>query len=123
MCGRYAIYNKKKIKDIYNIDIDLNYNVSPGNNILILDCNYVPRKMIWKFSPIWSNKNFNIINARSETLHVKNSFKNTLRCIFIADGYYEWKEDINYKKPFYIFKNLVSYLLLGSIMIPQDVVL
>ena len=68
-----------------------NYNVSP-NNKLILDCNYVPRKMIWKFSPIGQKINFNIINARSETLHVKADFKNTLRCIFIADGYYEWKK-------------------------------
>ena len=103
MCGRYAIYSKKKIKDIYNFDIEPNYNVSPGSNILVLDYNYVPRKMIWQFSPIWSNKGLNIINARSETLHIKSFFKNTLRCIVIADGYYEWKEDIDYKKPFYTY--------------------
>ena len=114
MCGRYAIYSKKKIKDIYNVDIEPNYNVSPGSNILVLDCDYVPRKMIWKFFPIWGKKDFNIINARSETLHVKNSFKNTLRCIFIADGYYEWKEDINYKKPFYIFKKS-SFLFIAGL--------
>ncbi len=114
MCGRYAIYSKKKIKDIYNVDIEPNYNVSPGSNILVLDCDFVPRKMMWKFSPIWTNKNFNIINARIETLHVKNSFKNTLRCIFVTDGYYEWKEDINYKKPFYIFKKS-SFLFIAGI--------
>ena len=73
MCGRYAIYSKKKIKDIYNVDIEPNYNVSPGSNILVLDCDNVPRKMIWKFFPIWGKKDFNIINASHDFSNFEKS--------------------------------------------------
>ena len=36
-----------------------------------------------------------MINARSETLHEKPSFKSLLanyRCVLLADGYYEWQQ-------------------------------
>ena len=111
MCGRYAIYSKKLIKEKFNIEIKINYNVCPGESVLVIDHHHTPRKMIWSFSPIWANSEFNIINARSETLHEKASFKDSYRCIFIADGYYEWKKDKDYKKPFYHFqKSSIMYM-------------
>lgn len=46
-----------------------------------------------------------MINAKSETLAIKPSFKDSFinkRCLILADGFYEWK-DVNKKKiPMYI---------------------
>ena len=54
----------------------------------------------WSLKPSWSDK-INIINARSETLDAKDIFKNAERCIFIANGYYEWKKISSKKVPYY----------------------
>ena len=109
MCGRYAIYSVKKIIEKFNVKIEENYNVTPKSLVLVLIEGFIPIKMIWSYSPIWTKKQFEIINARIETLNEKKSFKNSLRCIFLADGYYEWKADKDYKKPYYHFqkKNLL----------------
>ena len=40
-----------------------------------------------------------IINARSETIENKKSFANLNRCVFISDGYYEWKKKWKIKEP------------------------
>ena len=42
-----------------------------------------------------------IINARSETLHSKPSFKDAKRCAVIADGWFEWTKHGVDKLPTY----------------------
>ncbi|MBF95689.1 MAG: putative SOS response-associated peptidase YedK [Alphaproteobacteria bacterium MarineAlpha9_Bin4] len=101
MCGRYALFSKNKIKKKFNIFIKPNYNLCPSNTVLVLDKEATPKFMKWHFKPLWGKSSFNIINARIETLSSKAVFKNSLRCIFIADGYFEWKRIKNIKKPFY----------------------
>ncbi len=103
MCGRYALFSKDKIKNKFNIDIKVNYNISPSIDVLVLNNNFDPKMMKWGLSPAWSKNKLNIINARSETMHNKSSFKNAFKCIFIADGYYEWKKDNGYKRPYYLY--------------------
>ena len=68
----------------------------------------------WSLKPSWSDK-INIINARSETLDTKDTFKNTERCIFIANGYYEWKRYGDGKKPFYIHHPEKKLLLMAGL--------
>ena len=49
-----------------------------------------------------------IINARSETLLEKKSFKEiaiSQRCLVVADGFYEWKNEFGSKQAFYIYKD------------------
>lgn len=101
MCGRYALFSKNKIKDKFNVEINVNFNISPNTDVLVIDNSFGLKFIKWGFYPSWSQNKLNIINARSETLYNKPSFKNTLKCVFIADGYYEWKKDKDYKKPFY----------------------
>ena len=101
MCGRYVIMSKSAIYKKYRIAINKNFNISPGSRVPVLDQNLEPKMLEWNFSPIWSSKPLNLINARIETLNVKPSFKNALRCIFIADGYYEWKRENKTKIPCY----------------------
>jgi putative SOS response-associated peptidase YedK len=46
-----------------------------------------------------------MINARAETLAEKPSFKRLLtskRCLVVADGFYEWKQEGRGKTPMYI---------------------
>ncbi len=64
----------------------------------------------WGFVPSWA-KEVNpkpLINARSETIVEKPSFKNAIRrrrCLIPADGFYEWEGDVpGKKKPWYIHR-------------------
>ena len=61
--------------------------------------------MRWGLVPDWTNfqDHRGFINARSETIDKKKSFKESFimrRCIIPARGYYEWDEK---KQPHYIF--------------------
>jgi len=56
----------------------------------------------WGFVPSWAEKiqTKPLINARSETVYEKASFKNAIRrrrCLILADGFYEW-QDIGTKR-------------------------
>ena len=55
----------------------------------------------------------NLINARYETLHLKPSFKNSKRCLVIADGWFEWKNIHDKKVPFYHFIKKSFFFMAG----------
>ena len=114
MCGRFVLASKEKIKRKYNFEIVPSYNIAPGSNVLILDNNFILKKIKWGFSPEWS-KTFNIINARIETLEKKSVYKNSLRCVFLADGYYEWKKENDSKQPYYHYFSNKSLLCFAGI--------
>ncbi|MAI84595.1 MAG: DUF159 family protein [Rickettsiales bacterium] len=100
MCGRYALFDLSKSKIKKKINIIPNYNIVPGSNVLLINNKNELFYLPWSLRFSWS-KSFNVINARSETLHQKKIFKNTKRCIFVANGYYEWKKGHNKKTPYY----------------------
>lgn len=65
--------------------------------------------MRWGLVPVWADSlsvGYNMINARSETLADKPSFRPSLidkRCVILADGYYEWKKlTPKSKEPYWI---------------------
>jgi putative SOS response-associated peptidase YedK len=65
----------------------------------------------WGFIPSWVKEiqpGKPLINARSETIYQKPSFKNAIRrrrCLLPADGFYEWQGDVPGKKqPYYIHR-------------------
>jgi putative SOS response-associated peptidase YedK len=46
-----------------------------------------------------------MINARSETVAEKPSFRTAFkrrRCLIVADGFYEWQRTDKHKQPYYI---------------------
>lgn len=96
MCGRYKLTNKNEIKKLYDVNIDDNYNISPGSSVLVLADG--PRIMKWSYSPKWAKTPFNIYNARSETLYEKPSFAESKRCVYITDGWYEWKRWFDWER-------------------------
>ena len=131
MCGRKTLTKDKKaiIKELF-IDEwqDDNYkpsfNIAPTQNspvLISLMNSRIIKSMKWGLVPSWS-KNRSIgskmINARSETILEKVSYKNlvhTNRCVVISDGYYEWKRYGDSKKPFYIHHPEHKLLLMAGL--------
>ena len=113
MCGRYTLTKSiKTIESHFNpVRISIKYfpsfNITPSQFSAIItyssnQLNLVGMK--WGLIPSWSkdvsigNK---LINARSETLNEKSSFRESFknkRCLVPADGFIEWKE----KKPHFV---------------------
>ena len=116
MCGRYALYSENKIQSKFNknIKIDQNFNVTPNKQVLIIDKDKNLIKVKCGIKPSW--KKTIIINARNETFRYKKTFCNLDRCVFIADGYYEWKRKKGVKEPFYHYleKDLLFFAGLYS---------
>ena len=113
MCGRYVI-GKKTNSKFPQIN-ENNYNVCPGSSVPIItsDENSIIRKK-WSFTPVWSKKDFNIINCRYETMNEKPSFRKVKRCAFVADGWYEWKKTGTTKTPYYFCsKNFEAIFFAG----------
>lgn len=127
MCGRYTIsHSAEEILERFNVladkfagdkaGVDPNYNVAPTNTVPIVvsekseagDQTGTSRLLQlckWGLVPFWVKdlkKAKPIINARSETLIEKPTFKKSLvkrRCVIPADSFYEWKTNENGKVP------------------------
>jgi putative SOS response-associated peptidase YedK len=129
MCGRYAMaQSQEEIVAFFNLvdndsnpTLPLNWNIAPTNEIYIVrdrDCESSDRILdsaSWGLIAPWQ-KNFidaragqsHAINARSESIHEKPTFRDafrTSRCLIPATGYYEWATSLGKfppKQPFYI---------------------
>ena len=103
MCGRYTLRNSKAVKDKHLLNIDASFNIAPSHEVLALTTE--PSLMRWSYNPTWAKTPMNLINARSETLNVKPSFKMAKRCLIVADGWYEWLRTDNKKQPYFFHMN------------------
>jgi putative SOS response-associated peptidase YedK len=126
MCGRYAqAQGMDEIIERFDLDsslvdksLPLNWNIAPTNEIYIIRDNESGRVLdsaSWGLIAPWQ-KNFtearnsqsHAINARSESIHEKPTFRQafrTTRCLIPATGYYEWATSLGKyppKQPFYI---------------------
>jgi len=116
MCGRFVI--DRNMEELYqyfpidqaNCEVEASYNIAPTQEILVItqqDGNNILDKFHWGLVPGWA-KDISIgqklINARSETLSSKPSFRTAFklrRCLVPADGFYEWKAIEGKKQPYY----------------------
>jgi putative SOS response-associated peptidase YedK len=96
MCGRYTLTNKAAVKKKFDVEFNENFNVCPSTDVVVLT-NEI-RKIKWGYSPHWAKAPMNLINARFETIYEKPSFKDSKRCVFIMDGWYEWKRYFDWKR-------------------------
>lgn len=58
------------------------------------------------------------LNARSDTIHQKPSFKNSIttnRCVLPLDGFYEWQHKGKIKQPYYIYPTYETVFYIGCI--------
>jgi putative SOS response-associated peptidase YedK len=117
MCGRFAGFRSlDELKGFFPIDKAAceaisNYNVAPSQEILAIvkyEAENWLVKFHWGLVPFWA-KDISIgnrmINARSESIAEKPSFRNAFkkrRCLILADGFYEWKGEKGRKQPMFI---------------------
>ncbi len=117
MCGRYVGYrNLEELLEHFPIDetaceATASYNIAPTQEVLAIVSregeNWLD-KFHWGLVPFWAkdvsvgNK---LINARSETIDKKPSFRVAFkkrRCLIPADGFYEWQGEKGNKQPIYL---------------------
>jgi len=117
MCGRFVGYRDlEALQAHFPIDrveatLSPNYNVAPTQMIPAIvrqDDQNVLRTFRWGLVPFWAKDpsiGNRMINARSETVGSKPSFRNAYkkrRCLIPADGFYEWKGRKGNKQPVFL---------------------
>ncbi len=130
MCGRFTLASDPEMLQQVFFDFEVPMNLSPRYNISpTQDVASVPNtreKQVeffhWGLIPSWAKDpkiGNRMINARSETLAEKPSFRNAYkrrRCLVLADGYYEWQQipGNRVKQPVYIrFKSQKPFAVAG----------
>jgi len=121
MCGRFTLRTSLNLLAehfLFSVSPDISlpqkYNIAPTHNVATLAAPHGQRQlrwMHWGLIPSWSkdpSRASRMINARSETLHEKPSFRQAFqkrRCLILADGYYEWRSSGTVKQPFFIHRS------------------
>ena len=127
MPGRLAIYDDKCFKEDSKefIKNDMIKNLSPRYNIppttpipaLLNNGNYLYTH--FGYLPSWAkNKKSMNINARSESIFEKKSFRDSFksrRCIIPINGFFEWEVEEKEKKPFFVSNINKGYMALAGI--------
>ena len=110
MCGRFTIRTAPRVKlpgVNTNLPFEPRYNIAPTQDVFVVaDLGNGPEltTLSWGLIPAQSGDGKRFINARSETIESKPSFKESYRsrrCLILADGFYEWKRTGSAKKPYY----------------------
>lgn len=107
MCGRFTLTaDPADLQEAFNwVNFENNelaprYNIAPTQALAVV-ANTGENKLdffTWGLVPFWAKDpaiGNRMINARSETLADKPSFKNAFkrrRCLILADGFYEWQK-------------------------------
>ena len=116
MCGRYVITSAPEaIRALFRYpeepDFPPRYNVAPTQPVPIVRINAGAPSfalMRWGLIPSWVKdpRNYTLlINARGETVTEKPAFRHAVqrrRCLFPADGFYEWRADGVRRRPYFI---------------------
>jgi putative SOS response-associated peptidase YedK len=115
MCGRFAqrtdakrLAKEFKVREVP--EIKARYNIAPTQDILSVRQMEDEREAVflkWGLIPSWAKDvsiGAKLINARSETVTEKPSFREAFkkrRCIIPADGFYEWQRTAGKKQPYF----------------------
>jgi putative SOS response-associated peptidase YedK len=123
VCGRYArTQGADEIFTAFDLasnEVDnalpLNWNIAPTNEIFIIRGEMTLTTASWGLIAPWSADSTaarasqsHAINARSESIHEKPTFRDAFRrtrCIIPVNGYYEWATALGKyspKQPFYM---------------------
>jgi len=117
MCGRFTLNGvPRKLAEYFDLSVDLDFtsswNIAPSSQIYSIVANEKGsrhlRTMRWGLIPSWAKDETigsKLINARSETVAEKPSFRSAFkyrRCLIPASGFYEWKTEKGIKQPWYI---------------------
>jgi putative SOS response-associated peptidase YedK len=109
-------HSPEQLMKVYQLtsmpDLSPRYNITPSQQIVVVrqqnGGDHELTSLQWGLIPSWSKDSaigYKMINARSETVHEKPSFKQAFharRCIVPASGFYEWQKAGKEKIPHYI---------------------
>lgn len=120
MCGRYTYTQIPELDedavvfpDGKEIPLIPRYNIAPTNYAPVIT-QRAPKNIHffrWGLIPHWAKDEkigYKLINARSETVLEKPSFRDSVleqRCLVPADSFYEWKKITGGKQPYRIGTN------------------
>ena len=117
MCGRYAFFSPAEaVKRIFALDevseFEPRYNIAPTQSVPAVRAGEEGARAFamlhWGLVPKWAKERAignRMINARSESLAEKPSFRDAFRkrrCLVLADGWYEWQVTPDGKQPWFI---------------------
>lgn len=105
MCGRTSLFiPRDELEERFEASIasDIQYtprfNIAPGSQIEVITNSEqgTIQQYRWGFQPKWAEgPRQRLINARSESVESKNTFKESWQkrpCLVLSSGFYEWKE-------------------------------
>ena len=131
MCGRFVLTTtSEQIRQSFGVSdvpsIAPRYNIAPTQDIVAIcqngDGYRHVRTFRWGLIPHWSKdaaSGDKMINARSETVHDKPSFRQPIRfhrCLVPASGFVEWqRQPDGSKQPFYIQRKDGKLLAMAGI--------
>ena len=126
MCGRFTLATPPEqlalFSDEFELPMDFSprYNITPTQDVAVITNSQINTEsdkslkkiefFHWGLIPSWAKDpkiGNRMINARSETLSEKPSFRTAYkrrRCLILADGYYEWQQvpGEKQKQPIYV---------------------
>jgi putative SOS response-associated peptidase YedK len=117
MCGRFVGFSTLEMLqehfpiDVADVQVTPNYNVAPTQEILAVARHESKNHLLkfhWGLVPFWAkdlSTGTRLINARSETVATKPSFRNAFkkrRCLIPSNGFYEWKGSKGQKQPMFL---------------------
>jgi|SRR5215213_5786218 len=116
MCGRFtrsqsiqAIAEEFGIGQV-SCNLGPSFNIAPTQKVAVIITDGVKQlvPVRWGLVPSWAKDpsvGSKMINARAETITEKASYRNAFkkrRCLVVADGFYEWQNTGEARKPVYI---------------------
>ena len=117
MCGRFTLTTDlEPLEERFSfrakdLSFKPRYNIAPSQRVLAIigdDKGNRAGLLRWGLIPSWAKDadiGNRMINARSETIAEKPSFRRALqkrRCLILADGFYEWRQEGKKKTPLFI---------------------
>jgi len=130
MCGRFTLtVDPGQLQEAFPWvefpeEISRRFNIAPSQPVAVVPNDGQNRVDFfnWGLIPFWAKDpkiGNRMINARSETLTEKPSFRGSFkykRCLVLADGFYEWRKepDTKSKTPMYLrMKNKMPFAFAG----------
>ena len=115
MCGRYFLHStaaslSRLFGEMPMPVLEARYNIAPSQPVPVVRQDRNGRREMvlvrWGLVPSWSkgpDSRYSMINARVETVAQKPAYRSAFRyrrCLFPADGFYEWRAVEGGKQPY-----------------------
>jgi len=134
MCGRINVSDNEGVRlllAMLGMEVwpsrDPRFNIAPSQTLDVLrltEQTLCHEKMKWGLLPAWAKPGkFSqpLINARSETIHEKPSFKKLItehRAVIPINGFYEWNREGKVKTPYFVKPTAGDAMFIGALFQP-----